>query len=97
MAHTQSTRKRIRQDKKRHLRNQSVKTRIKGLTKKFRTAAGESDAGETTQSLRDAIRALDKAASKGIIPRRTASRKIGRLSKAAHTSLSAASQDAPSS
>jgi small subunit ribosomal protein S20 len=97
MAHTQSTRKRIRQDRKRHLRNQSVKTRIKGLTKKFRAAAGGSDAGETTQSLKDTIRALDKAASKGIIPRRTASRKIGRLSKAAHTSLSTPAQDAPSS
>jgi len=97
MAHTQSTRKRIRQDRKRHLRNQSVKTRIKGLTKKFRAAAGESDSGETTQSLKDVIRALDKAASKGIIPRQTASRKIGRLSKAAHTSLSTPAQDASSS
>ena len=65
MAHTQSTRKRIRQDVKRHLRNQSVKTRIKGLTKKFRAAAGESDAGETNQTLKDTIRALDKAAGAG--------------------------------
>jgi hypothetical protein len=43
MAHTKSTRKRIRQDQKRHLRNQSVKTRIKGLTKKFRATVDGSE------------------------------------------------------
>ncbi len=95
MAHTLSTRKRIRQDRKRHLRNLSVKTRIKGLTKKFRAATEGSDTAETDRTLKETIRALDKAASKGIIPRLRASRKIGRLSKAAHVSLSA--QDTPSS
>ena len=97
MAHTKSARKRIRQDQKRHLRNQSVKTRIKGLTKKLRALLGGSDIEQTTQSLRETIRALDKAASKGIIPRQTASRKIGRLSKAAHNSQAAASTEASAS
>ena len=62
MAHTLSTRKRIRQDIKRHLRNQSVKTRIKGLTKKFRAATEGSDTAETARTLKETIRALDKAA-----------------------------------
>ena len=86
MAHTASAKKRIRQDEKRRLRNQSVKTGIKNLTKKFRVTVEGSDGEATAASLKTTISALDKAASKGIIPRKTASRKIGRLSKAVHNS-----------
>jgi small subunit ribosomal protein S20 len=79
MAHTSSTRKRIRQDRKRQVRNQATKTHIKTLTKKFRAADAES----APAALKEITRALGKAATKGVIKQQTASRRIGRLTKAA--------------
>jgi len=87
MAHTSSTRKRIRQDRKRQLRNQATKTSIKTLTKKFRTA----DAEGTPAALKETVRALDKAATKGVMHHRSVSRRIGRLVKAANRKLAAPS------
>ncbi len=73
--------KRVRQSEKRRLRNQSWKTRIKTFTKKVEAAIEAGDA-ETAQSmLREAIRTICKASSKGIIHRNTASRKISRLTR----------------
>jgi small subunit ribosomal protein S20 len=97
MAHTKSARKRIRQDAKRHLRNQSVKTRVRSLTKKFRLSLEESDTEVITKALHETVRELNKAASKGIIHHKTASRKISRLNKAAHKKLSPAAAEAPAS
>jgi small subunit ribosomal protein S20 len=97
MAHTKSARKRIRQDRKRHVRNQSVKTRIRNLTKDFRAKVEESDSEKTAAALKDAIRALDKAASKGVLHRKTASRKVGRLTRAVHRKESASAAEAPTS
>ena len=94
MAHTKSARKRIRQDEKRRVRNQSVKTRVRSLTKKFRASLNESDSDQTAKALKEAIQALDKAASKGIMHSKTASRKIGRLSRAAHKKTSAKAPEA---
>jgi small subunit ribosomal protein S20 len=68
MAHTKSARKRIRQDAKRHLRNQSVKTRVRSLTKKFRASLNESDAEMITQALQETVRELNKAATKEDLP-----------------------------
>ena len=94
MAHTKSARKRIRQDEKRRVRNQSVKTRVRSLTKQFRATLDESDSEKTAKALKEAIQALDKAATKGIMHSKTASRKIGRLSKAAHKKSSAEAPEA---
>lgn len=94
MAHTKSARKRIRQDRKRRLRNQAVKTRIRTLTKDLRGSLKGSDPEGAAGPLKAAIRALDRAASKGIIHRRTASRKISRLSRAAHRNATASSSEA---
>lgn len=94
MAHTKSARKRIRQDEKRRLRNQSVKTRVRSLVKKFRASLGKSDSEQTAKALKEAVQALDKAASKGIIHPKTASRKVGRLSKAAHQKRAAEAPEA---
>jgi small subunit ribosomal protein S20 len=97
MAHTKSARKRIRQDAKRHLRNQSVKTRVRSLTKKFRASLNESDTEMITKSMQEIVRELNKAASKGIIHHKTASRKISRLNKAAHKKLSPAAAETSAS
>ncbi len=80
MAHHKSALKRIKQNEKRRLRNKAVTTRVKSVTKAVRVAvsAGEDN---MDQLLVTAIAAIDKAASKGVIPKRRASRKIGRLTK----------------
>jgi len=94
MAHTKSARKRIRQDEKRRVRNQSVKTRVRSLTKTFRASLNESDSEQTAKALKEAIQSLDKAASKGMMHPKTASRKVGRLSRAAHKKTSAEATEA---
>ena len=90
MAHTKSALKRIRQAKKRNLRNQSVKSTVRTATRSFRETLEEGDAAKTQTSLRAAIKTVSKAASKGVLRKQTASRRISRLAKAAHKSLAAA-------
>jgi small subunit ribosomal protein S20 len=90
MAHTKSALKRIRQDKKRNQRNQSVKSTVRTATRAFRESLEEGDAAKAQASLHTAAKTLNKAASKGVLRKQTASRRISRLAKAAHKSLSAA-------
>jgi small subunit ribosomal protein S20 len=75
--------KRHRQSLKRHARNRSVKTQVHSSVKHVTEAlAGDPAAAEA--ALRSAMKALGKAASKGVIHRNTASRKIARLSARLH-------------
>ena len=90
MAHTKSALKRIRQDKRRNLRNQSVKSTVRTATRAFRETLAEGDAPKTETSLRMASKTLCKAATKGVVRKQTAARRISRLAKATHKSLAAA-------
>jgi small subunit ribosomal protein S20 len=67
--------KRLRQAVKRTLRNRSVKSKIKTLVKKARLT-------RDPEAVRAAVKALDKAASKGILHRNTAARRKSRLMRA---------------
>lgn len=79
MANHKSALKRAGQNEARRLRNKMVKTRIKNVVKEVRGTVGtEGDAAETFAAAQSAI---DKAAKKGVIHKRTASRKISRLAK----------------
>ncbi len=80
MANHKSAEKRARQSERRRLRNRNVLTRTRTVVKDFLTAleGGEAGAGE---KLRAAERALRQAASKGVIPKRRASRRVSRLAK----------------
>lgn len=80
MANTKSAEKRNRQAQKRRARNVSVRTQVKGAVKKAREGIASGD----TSTLRDAFKALGKAASKGVLHKRTAARRISRLAKAAN-------------
>ena len=82
MANIKSQNKRNRQNDKRHERNTTVRSALKTSTKKVQTAVGEGDAETATARQREAARALDKAASKGVLHKRTAARKKSRLAKA---------------
>lgn len=73
--------KRARQSLKRSLRNSSVLSKLKTLAKKVDAAISAGIREDAEKALRQAIKAFDMAASKGVIHRNTASRKISRLTK----------------
>ncbi|MFH1985687.1 MAG: 30S ribosomal protein S20 [Pseudomonadota bacterium] len=79
MANHKSALKRARQSEDRRLRNKAVKTRVKNITKDMLAATAETAADD----LKVAQSVIDKAAKKGVIHPRTASRKIARLTKIA--------------
>jgi len=63
------------------MRNTKIKSYVKTVIKRVRNAVDEKDMKSSTQALVKAIPAIDKAASKGVIHKKTASRKISRLTK----------------
>ncbi len=82
MANTRSAEKRNRQAEKRRTSNVQVRTGLKSAVKKAREAINQGDP-TAKQAVHAALRTLDKAASKGIIHKNAAARRISRLSKAA--------------
>ncbi len=82
MANIQSAEKRNRQRLKRRARNQFHLSTMRTFVKRVRTAI-ESKDGKVADVLKSAISVIDKAAQKGVIDRKTASRKISRLTKSA--------------
>jgi len=84
MANIKSQIKRNRQNEKRRLRNQGVRSSLKTATKKATTAAASGDAEATTAAVNEASRAYDKAASKGMLHKRAAARHKSRLARAAN-------------
>lgn len=79
--------KRARQAEKHKLRNKTVKTAIKTVTKKVEAAVEGKDKEEAQRAFVEAAEVISKAASKGIIHKNTASRKISRLARLANTVL----------
>ena len=84
MANHKSAEKRSRQNEKRRMRNKAVKTKIKHLTKDVRLSASAGSPEAALTRLNAAKSSIDKAAKKRIIHRKTAARKISRLSKLIH-------------
>jgi small subunit ribosomal protein S20 len=82
VANHPSALKRHRQSEKRRRRNQAIKSRLRHLVRAVREALTARDAGTASARLLDATRALDKAATKGVVHRRNASRRIARLTHA---------------
>lgn len=82
MANTRSAEKRNRQAEKRRARNVAVRTHVKTAVKKVREAVARGDGDAAKKAFIDASSTLDRAASKGVLPKNAASRKIGRLAKA---------------
>jgi small subunit ribosomal protein S20 len=84
MANIKSQKKRNIQNEKRHQRNVATKSALKTSTKKVQTPAASGDAEAATTAQREAARALDKAASRGILHKKTAARRKSRLAKTAN-------------
>jgi small subunit ribosomal protein S20 len=82
LANTRSAEKRNRQTQKRRARNQGVRTRVKTAVKAVRETLERGVLAPPQEAFKTAARVIDKASSKGVVHRNTASRKISRLAKA---------------
>lgn len=86
MANHKSALKRARQNETQRLRNKAVKTRVKNVVKNVRLAVGNPSDETKRAELISAQSAIGKAAKKGVIHKRTAARKISRLTKRVNAS-----------
>ncbi len=79
MANTKSAEKRNRQAQKRNARNSAVKSTVKNAIKTARAAMTSGDPVKAKTAVAAATSALAKAATKGVLHAKNASRRIGRL------------------
>lgn len=83
MANTPSAIKRVRQEKKRRLRNRMVKSRMRTAIRVASEALVSSQT-EGAEAVQVALSQIDKAAQKGIIHPNQAARRKSRLMKRAN-------------
>lgn len=81
MAHSNSAKKRIRQNAKRRLINRSRKSQVKTQIKHFEAAVTAGDVDKASEQLRLVGKKLDKTAATSTMHKRTAARKKSRLTK----------------
>ena len=86
MANHKSALKRTKQNELRRLRNKATKSRVKSIVKDVRAAVQEPASADVKPKLNAAQSLIDKAAKKGVIHKKTAARKISRLSKLVNSS-----------
>ena len=83
MANIKSQIKRNKQNEKARQRNQAVKSRLKTAVRKFRELSEAGDKDAAAAAGRDAMKALDKAASKGVIHTNQAANRKSSIAKKA--------------
>ncbi|HSQ36695.1 MAG TPA: 30S ribosomal protein S20 [Acidimicrobiia bacterium] len=81
MANIRSQIKRNRQNEARRRRNQAARSELKTRAKTAIAAAAAGDAEAAAAALRLAQERLDTAAAKGTLHRRTAARRMSRLTR----------------
>ena len=81
MANIKSQLKRIKTNEKARQRNVAVKSALKTAVRRVRTAAESGDAAAASAALLTATKALDKAASKGVIHKNQAANRKSGLAK----------------
>ena len=79
MANSKSAKKRVIVAERNRVRNQAVKTRVKTMAKKVLATVEDQNLEAAKVALSVAYKELDKAVTKGIIKKNTASRKKARL------------------
>ncbi|MBR6528073.1 MAG: 30S ribosomal protein S20 [Lachnospiraceae bacterium] len=82
MANIKSAKKRILVNETKAARNKSIKSGVKTAVKKVDVAVAEGNKEAAVAALQNAISTIDRAATKGVYHKNTASRKISRLTKA---------------
>jgi small subunit ribosomal protein S20 len=81
VANIKSQLKRIKTNEKARQRNVAVKSALKTVVRRVRTAAEAGDAAAAATALLTANKALDKAASKGVIHKNQAANRKSGLAK----------------
>ncbi len=79
MAHSKSSKKRVYIGERNAERNQAIKSRVKTFVKKVLSAVEAKNVDEAKTALQVAYKELDKAVTKGVVKKNTASRKKSRL------------------
>ncbi len=82
MANIKSAKKRILVNQTRAERNKAIKSGVKTAVKKVVAAVEANDKAAAQEALVAATAVIDKAASKGVYHKNTASRKVSRLAQA---------------
>ncbi len=82
MANIKSAKKRILVNQKKADRNKAIKSGVKTAIKKVNTAIGTNDKAAASAALVAATSTIDKAVTKGVYHKNTASRKVSRLAQA---------------
>jgi small subunit ribosomal protein S20 len=80
VANTKSAIKRIKQSEQRRQRNRAARSTIRSTVKAARVALG-SKSPESATAVREALRTLDRAVSRGVMHRNTAARKKSSLAR----------------
>ena len=88
MANHASALKRQRQSENRRLRNRGHKSAINTTVKKVVTSLSAKEPDKARELFREAVARLDGAVTKGVLHRKTASRKISRLTKMVNAQVS---------
>lgn len=82
MPHSLQAKKRVRQNETRNLLNRAHRSRVRTLIAKFNAAVEARNQEVAEWGLRDAVKAIDKAAQRGIIHKNTAARRKASLQRA---------------
>ena len=82
MANIKSAKKRIKVSRKAAERNKVEKSKVKMYIKKVETLAKSGNKQEAVNTLKEATKAIDMAASKGVYHKNNAARKVSRIQKA---------------
>jgi len=85
LANHKSAEKRNRQNKIRNARNTHIRSTMRTYVKQVRQAVAAGDKDAAAAAMSRAVPYIDKAATKGVIHKATASRKISRLTKLVNT------------
>jgi small subunit ribosomal protein S20 len=84
-----SAMKRARQSVKRNIRNRSRLSSVKTILKNLDSSLSSGNKDDAGKILLQAIKALNQAASKGVLHRNTAARNISRITKKVNAFLKA--------
>ncbi|WP_367567864.1 30S ribosomal protein S20 [Lacrimispora sp.] len=82
MANIKSAKKRILVNETKAARNKAIRSKVKTSIKKVEAAIAAGDKAAAQASLLSAITEIDKATTKGVYHKNTASRKVSRITKA---------------
>ncbi|MGD0531038.1 MAG: 30S ribosomal protein S20 [Methyloceanibacter sp.] len=81
MANTKSAKKAARQTLRRTIVNKTRRSRMRSYTRKVEEAIASGDKAAAQAALKEAQPVIVRTAQKGMVHRKTASRKVSRLAK----------------